>query len=80
MFPLLDILQPDTAIRLQVRSTERHDDWRRRIGRWFQRILQNDPRSDAPRDPNARRRVQLLGVILLVCIWAIAVALIAATA
>jgi hypothetical protein len=81
VYPIFDVLLPDAAMRIQVRSTERHhDDWRGGLGRWFQRAIGIDPRTEPSRDPGSRRRVRVLGLVLLFSIWAIARALIAATA
>jgi hypothetical protein len=75
IYPAIDLLAPGAVIRLQMRSTERRDS---ELGRKFQRWLRIDPGTEAWTDPGARGRVRYLGAGMLIVVWVVALALIAA--
>jgi hypothetical protein len=69
LYPLLDVFVPSVTIRWQVRSTVRHDDARRQVGEWFQRMLGIYALNNPWNDVGARRRVRLFGAAQLCIIW-----------
>jgi hypothetical protein len=77
-YGFLNVVHPSLTIRWQVRSTAKHDDYRRTVGTLFQQVLAIDPTADPRNDARAKRRVRWFGafeivlfgsIVMLVGIW-----------
>ena len=77
-YGFLNVVRPSLTIRWQVRSTAKHDDFRRTVGTWFQQRLAIDPAADPWNDARAKRRARWLGafeivlfgsILVLIAIW-----------
>jgi hypothetical protein len=64
IFAGLDIFAPSLMIRWQMKSTAKHDDFRRTVGTTFQQWMNVHPSGEPWKDPSVRLRARLIGGFL----------------
>jgi hypothetical protein len=66
IYGCLDMFAPSLTIRWQIKSTAKHDDFRKVVGTSFQRWFDVDPAGEPWKNPSTRRKVRLVGGFLVI--------------